>query len=132
MLTLALIQSRIQRRSCPGLVLWRSHNGILQALTQLDNKLETWQLGLPAELRPTSTPQVVEPGIVLLHSGYYASTWKIYAANNRLQELLAPTPSLLLILPTPAGGARATMWLLQSLPPTAFCFSMVQSSPLEP
>lgn len=122
MSTLALIQSRIQRRLCLGSVLWRSHDGMLQALTQLDNELETWKLGLPAELRPTSTPQVVEPGIVLLHFGYYASTWKIHAANNRLQELLAPTPSLLLISLTPADGARATICLLQSLPPQPFAF----------
>ncbi|KAL5592483.1 hypothetical protein FOBRF1_013509 [Fusarium oxysporum] len=129
MSTLALVQSRIQRQLCFGSALWKSHDGMLQALTKLDNDLETWKLGLPAEYRPTSTPRAVEPGIMLLHFGYYASTWKIHAANNRLQELLAPTSmgsrerkSLLLISPTPADSARATIRLLPSLPPQPFAF----------
>ncbi|KAH7147190.1 hypothetical protein B0J13DRAFT_524892 [Dactylonectria estremocensis] len=129
MSTLALIQSTIHRLLYIGSALWKSRDGILQALTQLDNELEAWKLGLPAEFRPTSTPRAVEPGIMQLHFGYYASTWKIHAANNRLQELLAPTSmssweprSLLLTSPTPADGARATIWLLQSLPPQPFVF----------
>ncbi|KAJ4189001.1 hypothetical protein NW759_016798 [Fusarium solani] len=128
MSTLALVQSRIHTTLCLGSALWESRDGMLQALTQLDNDLETWNLGLPAEIRPTSTSRSVELGVMQLHFGYYASTWKLHAANNRLQKLLAPTfmgsrePPILLTSPSPADSARATISLLQSIPPQPFAF----------
>ncbi|KAM5346239.1 hypothetical protein ACJ41O_009244 [Fusarium nematophilum] len=125
MSTLSLIQSRIHGQVRPGSALWKSHEGMLQALAQLDIDLEVWRMGLPDEIRPTSIPRVVDSGIIQLHFAYYASTWKIHAAKHRLQEPQAPTtrePSVLLTSPSLVDGARATIHLLQSLPPQPFAF----------
>ncbi|KAM0190117.1 hypothetical protein ACHAPA_010916 [Fusarium lateritium] len=127
MSTLALIQSRIFRYLCPGSSLWKSSNKMLQALAELDNDLESWKMGLPTELRPAALPEMIGPGIIQLQFSYYASTWKIHKASEKLQDL-PPTsirqdlPRLLLSTPTPTHSARATISLLESLPTQPFAF----------
>jgi hypothetical protein len=122
MSTLALIQSRICRCLYPGSSLWKSTDKMFQALSELDNDLESWKTELPTEFRPTTLPRVVNHGTVQLHFAYYASTWKIYTAigklhNAPLTSMGREHPNLLLSTPTPTHSARATILLLQSLSP---------------
>jgi hypothetical protein len=118
MSTLSLIQSRIIRELRPGSGLWKDHNEICQVLAEIDHDLASWLAGLPCEFQSTFLSQMVNPGVAELHFTYYASTWRIHAANSRLeniQKLSAPTSSLWILSPTPADSARATISLIKSL-----------------
>lgn len=130
MSTMSLIQSRLCRCLRPGSMLWKDLDGISRTLVELDNDLESWLLKLPPEVRRVSLPRTINPGTVQLHFIYYASTWKIYAASNRLHELRGlsaasiqrESPSPLLASPSPTDGARATISLIQKLSPQPLAF----------
>ncbi|KAF5603984.1 transcriptional activator Mut3p [Fusarium pseudocircinatum] len=104
MSTLALIQSRISRCFCPGSSLRKSIDKMCQAITELDNDLESWRTGLPTQVQPATLARVDDLGIVQLHFAYYASTWKLYEESALHLNTLIP-----------AHSARATISLLPGL-----------------
>ncbi|KAG5660831.1 hypothetical protein KAF25_002474 [Fusarium avenaceum] len=118
MSTLSLIQSRIIRHLRPGSGLWKNHDEMRQTLAKIDQDLASWLAGLPSDFRPTSLSPVINPGVAELHFAYYASTWRIYGANDRLekiQKLSAPTSNLRVLSPTPTDSARAAIALIKRL-----------------
>lgn len=118
MSSLSLIQSRIIRQLRSGSGLWKDHNKMRQVIAEIDQDLASWLAGLPSEFRPTFSSPVINRGVAELQFAYYASTWRIHGANNKLgsiQTLSAPTSSLRVLSPTPPDSARAAISLIKRL-----------------
>jgi hypothetical protein len=120
MSTLAQIQSRICRCSCPGSSLSKGSDKMIQALAELDTDLELWRTGLPTEVQPTGLIRADNLGIIQLQFAYYASTWKIYTAIGKLYNVpltlvKRERPNLHLGALTPPQSAQATISLFQAL-----------------
>jgi hypothetical protein len=130
---IAAIQSRIHTYLHRSEGLRQEVIDRLRIVSQMDDELECWRVGLPDAIRPTDYAPLnageLESGVVLLHLAYYTTAWKIHLAlqgsNSSDEGVPSPRDSILsegtgwkipLRSPSPEIGARVTLFLLQKMP----------------
>lgn len=136
---LSVIQLRICRRLCQNIALRQSSTEILGTVAELDRELETWKSRLPELIRPSydSMPftTMLDTSVTQLHFSYYNAVGRIHMATAALNHHGAPKSlqsqdvnngrerlKVLHSSMTRAAAARASLVLLQNMPPQPLAF----------
>ena len=119
---LAVIQSRICTELYSQRALKMNNTQLRRTIGELNHQLDVWKMDLPSDIRPTydrhpSNVQLEMP-VLLQTLTYYTTAGRINMATSRLGQ--SNEDKAKLVAQVPAAAARATLQLVQKLPPPPF------------